>query len=503
VWGNRGGGKSVALRWMCHALALAVPGFRYAILRTSYPELFLNHLQYLDDEMDLFGPEKESYYHKTEHCCYYPNGSRGFFFQCENDGDVKHAIGAEVVLVVFDEAPTFKWEHMRLIAASVRVKKNSGFKPMVRYLGNPFGQSIDELWQYFIDKDVDEELDDEYDPADWRAIEIHHQDNPHLDVEAYHKQFVGLSPAMKAAWKDGVRMESRTLFTFRPTTFVERVDETTGQMVEVKVPYHVITELPTVKDAEGKDTLIIEAPWVKIFGGYDDGYVDPAVMLWFVSFGDHVIAFNERKWIGFNSPSIAQEILTSNVIVGSDGKPYRLPLSTIYADPVIAKETTSVQSTQDVMQHAWHCFEHGVTNVKRCCDKARALTFEPSTNSRELYASAIHRLLDTEVRPNVPKLQIFVPDPNTSYGQSMIARGLVGCPLLKKYLPKMQWDENDPKKMADHRQDHYAVALAYYGLSRQVKPTQSVVNSDRPKWWDEYFVAGSNVPKAAYRKRRR
>src|SRR5574342_328062 len=26
IWGNRGGGKSVAIRWFCHALACAIPG---------------------------------------------------------------------------------------------------------------------------------------------------------------------------------------------------------------------------------------------------------------------------------------------------------------------------------------------------------------------------------------------------------------------------------------------------------------------------------------------
>jgi len=155
VYGNRGGGKSVCMRWVCHALACAIPGFKYAILRTSFPELMKNHLIFLEDEMNKMGGESQGFrYHKTDHVCYYPNGSVGFFAQCANDADVKKILGAEVALVVFDEAPTFEWAHMRLIAASIRVPTGSGLIPMTRYLGNPIDESIDELWKYFIDKDV-------------------------------------------------------------------------------------------------------------------------------------------------------------------------------------------------------------------------------------------------------------------------------------------------------------------------------------------------------------
>jgi hypothetical protein len=61
---------------------------------------------------------------------------------------------------VFDEAPTFKWEHMIMIASSVRVPVGLGLTPLKRYLGNPIGPCIDDLWKYFIDKDVDPLEDD-------------------------------------------------------------------------------------------------------------------------------------------------------------------------------------------------------------------------------------------------------------------------------------------------------------------------------------------------------
>src|SRR5689334_15565808 len=82
LYGNRGGGKSVTARWWCHGEALAHPGLVYVIVRKGYPELNLNHLMFLDDEMSLFGDRTESHYHSTEHICFYPNGSRGVYRQC-------------------------------------------------------------------------------------------------------------------------------------------------------------------------------------------------------------------------------------------------------------------------------------------------------------------------------------------------------------------------------------------------------------------------------------
>jgi hypothetical protein len=82
-------------------------------------------------------------------------------------------------------------------------------------------------------------------------------------------------------------------------------------------------------------------------------------MLWFAEVGQQTIVFNERVWMGKNSPTIAQEILDASVILTEDGTPYQLPLRQIYADPVIAKEGTAVQSTMEVMQSVWKCMAHG------------------------------------------------------------------------------------------------------------------------------------------------
>ncbi|OGT59078.1 MAG: hypothetical protein A3E01_06065 [Gammaproteobacteria bacterium RIFCSPHIGHO2_12_FULL_63_22] len=487
---------------------MSYPGYRYAILRTSFPELIKNHLIYLNVEMTALGGK----YNASKYIATYPNGSMGFYMQCETEEQARNALGVEMMEAVFDEAPTFNWDHIMMICSSVRVPKDSGLTPLKRFNGNPIGPCMDEIERYFIDKEVDGEEARDYRPEEWRSIYVDMSDNVSLDVEAYRRQLsVGLSPHLRMAWLEGRRPRERALFDIRAV-----VDEGVRLTLSGKdrpepladtrldTPYQIIEELPQAQGPDGTPASVLELPWVRIQGSYDDGYIDPAVMLWAVNVGPQVIVFNERVWTHTNSPDIAKDILDASVILREDGGPYQLPLSTIYADPVVAKQTTAVQSTQEVMQSVWRCLEHpqDTIRLKRCCAKARNLTFEASTNSRELYVSAINRLLQTEIAPGVPKLLFLRPDPKTDAGRNLLMRGIVGCPYLLKYLPKMQFDEKDPRKMADHKHDHAVVALAYLAASYPVQTTPRV-EVVRPPWWSDFFIGNTNIPKQQYQPRRR
>jgi (2Fe-2S) ferredoxin len=444
IWGNRGGGKSVCIRWMCHALALAIPGFKYSILRTSFVELNKNHLIYLDDEMAKFGEKAKSYFHKTDHICYYPNGSIGFFSQCETDSDVKKILGAEVSLVVFDEAPTFQWEHMRLIAASVRAPKHTGIKSMVRYLGNPVGESIDELFNYCIDKDVDPEEDPEFDPRDWHAIEMRLEDNPHLDYKEYRKQFAGLPKHIRKAWLEGVRTEERSLFEFYP----KKLNKHTNKVE----PYHVVDELPTLADGtpviyydreieneDGSRGRWVHPDWVRIYRAYDHGFFpDPAVCLWFAVIGRMIVCFKEQHWYRRIAKDIAKEIVEESV---------GMNVVTTYHDPSIATKTGhSVFTASQEMENEGMAMDAGV-------------------NDRALFADAIHRMLGEEIGPHQPRIVFYSK----------------GCPMLVKYIPRMKWNESDPSKMAEHKMDHWPVAFAYYAQAHI--PVTKPGSSNKMKHW--------------------
>lgn len=444
IWGNRGGGKSVCIRWMCHVMAATIPNFRYAILRTSFPELTKNHIIYLDDEMDRF----DGFYHKTEHCCYYPNGSKGFYAQCANDADVKNILGVEAMLIVFDEAPTFKWEHMRLIAGSVRIAKNGkspkGLKPMTRYMGNPVGESIDELWKYFIDKDVDLTEDPEYRPQDFRAIEIRMQENPHLDVEEYRRQFVGIPVHFRKAWLDGTRVFERTLFDYQKRKEIDRGGD------KVSIPWHEIDEFPEFGDGkpviyrateQDKETGEMHAvwhvpEWIRIYRSYDHGFwPDPAVCEWFAVIGKRIIVFHEKTWFRTIAKDIAEDIAEE-----SRG----LKVVTTYCDPTIDIKTgADVKTIREVME-----------------DEGK-FPMDPSINNREYFADKINAALEEEVEPGIPRIQVY-------------ARG---CPMLAKYLPRMKYDEHNTRAMADHKFDHWPIALAYFLMSTipETKPAEVAV----------------------------
>jgi hypothetical protein len=426
LWGNRGGGKSRLMRAFCHALAMAFPGFKYAVVRRNMPDLHKNHLIYLDAEMRKLGGS----FHQTQHQANYENGSIGFYSQCEEERDVEKVVGAEVALLFVDEAPQIKWEYLRMMGPSLRVPKGTDGKQPYRtlavYGGNPVGESIDELWKYFVDQDVDPYEDPEYQAENFQAIEIHLRDNPSLDPNEYRKQFAGLPAHYRKAWLDGVRMDARTLFDVR-------------KQVDGK-PYHYIQELPTVGDVP-----LLKVPWIQIYRAFDMGFFpDPAVCVWLAVLGRRVIAVHEETWFKTIAKDLAANLRSVTTEMVGDTR-----VAMTYVDPAIDVKTGS--DTVTVMDTL----------------EMNGIPCEASINDRVLYADAIHGLLGEEVEPGVPRFQVYEP----------------GCPMLAKYLPKMRWDEKNPRKMADHKFDHWVVALAYFAISSGVlSHTQEQETRTEPVW---------------------
>src|SRR5689334_10950595 len=136
-YGGRGSGKSAALRWEAHMRALAHPGFKYAILRRTYPELQNSHLRDVPREMKKLGGS----FHYTNREAIYPNGSVGVFTHCATPEDALNLLSAEFAWMGFDELSTFDWEMFLKLAASVRVTEDSGLIAMVRAATNPLGPS--------------------------------------------------------------------------------------------------------------------------------------------------------------------------------------------------------------------------------------------------------------------------------------------------------------------------------------------------------------------------
>jgi hypothetical protein len=134
-----------------------------------------------------------------------------------------------------------------------------------------------------------------------------------------------------------------------------------------------------------------------------------------------------------------------------------------YCDPTMdIKTAADVRSIKDIFE------DNGVP-------------MEPSINNREHYAHAVHTALQEEVQGGVnedgtpvllPKLQIL--DKN---GPSM------GCPYLIKTIPQMRFDPKHPLRMADSKNDHAVIALAYFLISSGALERRSIETMYRiPKW---------------------
>lgn len=431
--GNRGSGKSRLVRSFCHACAMAFPGFKYVIVRRNMPDLRMNHTNFLRTEMRKLRGD-ENGWNETFGQATYLNGSFGFYRQCEDERDAEKIVGSEAALLFVDEAPQIPWDLLRLMGPSLRVPKladgTQPYRTMVVYGGNPIGESIDQLDQYFDDKTVDPEIDPEYDPADFLLIEVHRKDNPSIDEKEYRKQFAGLPAHYRAAWLDGIRMESRTLFTVHKT-INEKVLKFRGSEPRPEPlpesmlgrPYHYISELPKVGDVP-----LLRVPWVQFFRAYDHGFLpDPAAALWLAVFGRRIIAVNESTWFSTTVEDIAAKMVAETTELIGDS-----PIVMTCVDPTIDVKDGRVTVMDTLEMNGVPC--------------------EASINDRALYADAIHGLLGAEVEPGVPRFQIYEP----------------GCPMLAKYLPKMRWDEKQPRKMADHQFDHWIVCLAYFAISSGV-----------------------------------
>jgi hypothetical protein len=428
--GNRGGGKSKMMRNFLHAMAMAHPGLKYVVVRRNMPDLRLNHLNDVGPEMQRLGGD----FHETHAIAHYPavNGKRsmGFYRQCEEFRDVEKIVGAEAAILFVDEAPQIQFDYLTLMLPSLRVPKGADgkqpFYTMAVFSGNPTGESIDELDKHFVEKDVDRQENKYYQPEDWEHLPINLKDNPSVDPDEYIKSLGPIPLAFRAAWIDGVRMDSRTLFDVK-------------RQVDGK-PYHYIQELPTVGDVP-----LLKVPWIQIYRAFDMGFFpDPAVCVWLAVLGRRVIAVHEETWFKTIAKDLAANLQSVTAELVGDTR-----VAMTYVDPAIDVKTGS--DTVTVMDTL----------------EMNGIPCEASINDRVLYADAIHGLLGEEVEPGVPRFQVYEP----------------GCPMLAKYLPKMRWDEKNPRKMADHKFDHWVVALAYFAISSGVlSHTQEQETRTEPVW---------------------
>jgi hypothetical protein len=186
----------------------------------------------------------------------------------------------------------------------------------------------------------------------------------------------------------------------------------------------------------------------QIYRGFDLGFFpDPAYCVWIAHIGNRFIAFKERLWYQTVAPDIAKDIISE-----SEG----MRVAMTYCDPVMdIKTAADVRSIREIFE------ENGVP-------------MEASINNREHYAHAVHTALQEEVAEGIPRLQILDKQPGFTN---------LGCPYLIKTIPQMRFDPKHPLRMADSKNDHGVIALAYFLISSGAMERRSATSTYRlPRW---------------------
>jgi phage terminase large subunit len=421
--GSRGTGKSHTMRWDCHIRAMSFAGFKYLILRRTMPELRKSHLLYLEDDMDKLGGRALGVRSGNVEA-HYPNKSLGLFGHCETDNDVMKYLSSQFDMIVFDEITTFEWDMVTKIKTSCRVTKASRLIAMVRGGTNPLGVSAEDVYRYFIGRDLTTEEDPKYDASDWGSIKIERKDNPHLDYEQYDKQFVGLPEAYRKAWQDGQWGVEGAYFSLETR--------------------HFIKAMPVIAGANpfAPPRAAIDWPWLHIYRVLDWGWHDPCVCVWIAVLpNNRRIPFMEWSTVRTPAPQVADEL---NRL--SDG----MKIIATIADPTL----------WDGEKEMNHCLADEF--------EAKGIYLTKGVNNRSNAGYCIQNQLNTLLPDGAPMMQ-FIQDGAFS-----------PTPTLIRTLKAMRVDKTRPGRIADHKADHMPIALGYFAQA-EIGACRVPANDGEPK----------------------
>lgn len=418
-YGDRGGGKTAAARWIAHTRAMAHEGFRYLAIRNTLGELKRSVIEDgLIVELERLGGS----YHRTDNIARYPNGAQGFYVGVDDSEALLKLLGGNYALIWIEEITTVPWQTVIDALSCLRVKKTDPFKPQLFATTNPFGPSEYDIRTRWIDKNISKDEDPDYDPADYEAFNIPRATNPHLDVESYEKNLRRqTNPAKRAAWLYGTWGSISGAF-FRDF-----------QVSRDEKEWHVISRLPVIDNEP-----LSRSSTIPVYCGVDWGRSDdPAVCVWVAVLPNgRAVATKEKKWFRTKAREVAQEIL---------GHSRGMRVVQWFADPTM-----------------WNGERAGAQSIAELF-ALEGVTLTPSINDRK--CDMLHDYLRTTLDDGLPMLQI--------YGE--------GCPELVRVLPQQKPKRLDPERMADSNTDHLPLALHYF-CAGGVKGHDPIETPKIPRW---------------------
>lgn len=215
--GAAGGGKSRAIRAEAFALCMANPGLEAYVFRRTNKELIDNHVRPFMKEIPQIMPNGEKLYNYRidDKRIEFQNGSAINFCYCENEHDVTRYQGAEIHLLLVDEASHLTEYQLTYLRTRVRLgswkpsEAYAKYLPKIIFASNPGNVGHSFLKQTFVDAAPKETLF--YDKSSAYGEYPGHlsiyipatmEDNPYLEA-GYSGQFTALEPELARALREG------------------------------------------------------------------------------------------------------------------------------------------------------------------------------------------------------------------------------------------------------------------------------------------------------------
>jgi len=174
IGGAAGPGKSLSLRFDGYQFCLQNPGLLAYLFRKTRGELQKNHIDSIRQEI----PESLATYNKTTATLEFANGSLMYFCYCASDDDLDVYQGAEIHLLLVDEASHLTEYQLNYLRSRVRLgsftpQQDEERLPKTVFASNPGNVGHNFLKRAFVDASpapdtifidrttaVDEKLDD-------------------------------------------------------------------------------------------------------------------------------------------------------------------------------------------------------------------------------------------------------------------------------------------------------------------------------------------------------
>lgn len=192
--GARGGGKSWLVRKWSTLNCLHYPGIKCLLVRSTYPELYENHIRPLTEDTRGFAR-----YNEQKKILWFLNGSTIKFGYCRNEKDMEQYQGGEWDLEFIDEASNIPEICIKKFLPTVR--GTNSFPKRTLYTLNPGGRSHGYFKRLFIDQEYQEGEN----PEDYAFVQALVTDNKALQESQpdYVHQLEILPEKLKKAWLYG------------------------------------------------------------------------------------------------------------------------------------------------------------------------------------------------------------------------------------------------------------------------------------------------------------